>query len=226
MTRRSGAQSSLPPRFGGGHARAVSAIPATAARLRTARGHRRACRAAWRRHRTRRATSAEHDSPGNDVGMAVEVLRCRMQDQVRTQRERPGEHGRRYRGVDGQEGAAVMGYLCRGGDVGDGPQRDLTASRSRPVACGRAGWRPSRRRAIRHRQMSPRARGAVPHPPAIAAVPSTWPSAQRRGRAAPAPGTPSWRRPCRTPNSSVRGPSLQSVSTSSTWRTVALSARP
>ncbi len=65
--------------------------------------------------------TTEHDGAGDDIGMAIEIFRCRMQDQVRAHGERPREHRRRHRGIGSQQCAAVMSYSRRGDDIGDSP---------------------------------------------------------------------------------------------------------
>ena len=60
---------------------------------------------------------------GNDVGVSVQVLGGRVQNQVGAEPDRPAEHGRGHRRVDRQQRAGRMGDARHLGDVGDRPQR-------------------------------------------------------------------------------------------------------
>ena len=66
---------------------------------------------------------AGDECSGNEIGVAVEIFRRSVHDDIGTERQRLSEHGRGDSRIDRQQRAGLMSDVSGGGDVGDMPER-------------------------------------------------------------------------------------------------------
>ena len=134
---------------------------------------------------------------GEHVAVAVQVLGGGVHDEIGAELDRPRQHRRRHRVVDGHPRAGGMGEPAHGGEVGDLPGG--IGRRLDPHKAGRrrGGSRlpppagPSCRRTPRRAPRSARTRRAT------CARPSRAPSRRRHDRRGGATGRRHWPRPSR-----------------------------